>query len=238
MEKNIVFLLGEPEYQSHVTMPVFAKELQQETGANISVSISSIIPDHPKFLESEFANLEKLAEADLMVVYTRFRVLPDSQMRMILSYLDSGRPVVGLKTANHAFKFPEESPYSEWNLGFGQKVLGAPWRTHYGGSYGTTVQQVPDMADHPVLNGVNSAFRVRSWLYHVLPLTEECEPVLIGSTEDPEKDSSTDNPVAWLSSHNGARVFYTSMGHPEDFEIPSFVRLLKNGISWALEVSE
>ncbi len=235
MAKNIVFLLGDPEYQSHITMPKFAKELGRDTGANISVSISSIIPDVPDLPESEFSNLERLADADLMVIYTRFRVLPDRQMGMILSYLDSGRPVVGLKTANHAFRYPEDSPHSEWNLGFGERVLGAPWRTHYGGKYGTEVRTVPSMADSPVLEGVDSTFRVRSWLYHVLPLTELCEPLLIGSTEDPEKDSSTDNPVAWLSSHNGARVFYTSMGHPEDFQVPSFVRLLRNGIAWALE---
>ena len=93
---------------------------------------------------------------------------------------------------------------------------------------------IPEMANHAILDGVESSFRVRSWLYHVLPLTEECQPLLIGSTEDPEKDRSTDNPVAWTNTYNGARVFYTSMGHPDDFAIESFDRLLKNGILWAL----
>ena len=235
MPKSIFLLIGEPEYNSHISMPPFIDTLKGRMDLDVTVSISSVIPDNPDFPVSTFPDLEKLADADLLVVFTRFRVLPSDQMEKILSYVKSKRPVVGLRTANHAFKFPEENPYSKWNLGFGSEVLGAPWRTHYGGRYGTRIAKIAEMADHPVLEGVEPSFRVRSWLYHVLPLSEGCDPLLIGSTENPENDSSTDNPVAWVRSLNGRKVFYTSLGHPEDFGVDSFTRLLENGIRWALD---
>ena len=233
-----MFLLGDPEYQSHQTMSVFAETLAHDLQVNTTLSVSSVIQDVPNLPVSRFPHLEKLVDADLLVVYTRFRVLTEDQMEMILSYLRTGRPVVGLRTANHAFRFPDDSEYSKWNLGFGREVLGAPWRTHYGGAHGTAVRTAEGMENHPVLDGVEKQFRVRSWLYHVLPLSEGCQPLLIGSTEDPEKDRSTDNPIAWIKQYGDSRVFYTSMGHPEDFGVPSFARLLKNGIAWALGVGE
>ena len=41
-------------------------------------------------------------------------------------------------------------------------------------------------------------------------------------------------PVAWTREHKGARVFFTTLGHPADFEQDSMRRLVVNGILWAL----
>ena len=41
-------------------------------------------------------------------------------------------------------------------------------------------------------------------------------------------------PVAWTHFHQGGRVFYTTLGHWGDFEIPAFQKLLANAIAWAL----
>ena len=235
MSKHIVFVLGEPEYESHLTMPHVAEEWAKQEGIKATLCITDTIPDNPDFPESHFQGLEALADADLMVIYTRFRVLPAEQMDLLKSYLDSGRPVVGLRTSTHAFKFPEGSPFETWNNGFGINVLGAPWISHHGHDASTDVTVIPEAKDHAILEGVDEAFHVRSWLYKMLPYPgEDATQLLWGVPVDPQNEPQ-ENPVAWTRLQNGGRVLYTSMGHPEDFDVAPFRRLLDNGIRWALE---
>lgn len=231
--KKIAFVIGEPEYSSHVTMPRVAEDLARRFGYAVTLCVTSIVPDSPDFALSEFSNLDALADADLMVAYTRFRVLPDRQMELIKAYLASGRPVVGLRTATHSFHFPVDSTWHSWNDGFGRDVFGTPWISHHGHSSRTAVSVLEAAKHHPILSGVDKEFRARSWLYNVLPLSKPCEPLLWGRPIAPEC-APQENPVAWTTRHNQGRVFFTTLGHPEDFEIPSFLVLLVNGIRWAL----
>ena len=233
MPKRVVFILGEPEYESHITMPTIAEELEDRGEIRASVCLSSHIPDNPDFPESHFPGLEALGDADLAVFYTRFRVLPDEQMQIIKAYLDSGRPVVGLRTATHSFRFPEGSPWHSWNAGFGRDVLGTPWISHHGGQSSTQVTKLPGTEGHPILEGIEDSFQVRSWLYKVLPLPEDCAQLLWGVPVGAERDVQ-ENPVAWTRAHNGGRVFYTSLGHPDDLAVPSVRTLVMNGIRLAL----
>ncbi len=230
--KKIAFVIGEPEYNSHLSMPIFSQKMQQE-GYQTTECVTSLVPDEPDFGLSEFSNLEALADADLMVIFTRFRVLPDEQMEMIKAYLDSGRPVVGLRTATHSFHFPADSPWASWNDGFGRDVLGTPWISHHGHSSSTNVSVIESQAAHPILQGVTGPFHLRSWLYHVTPLREGCEPLLWGVPVEPECPPAP-NPVAWIGEHKGARVFTTTMGHPEDFGVEQFRTVMFNGIRWAI----
>jgi len=234
MPKRAVFILGEPEYESHLTMPAIAEELEDRGEIRASVCISSHIPDNPDFPESHFPGLEALADADVAVFYTRFRVLPEAQMQIIKAYLDAGRPVVGLRTSTHAFRFPEGSPWHSWNEGFGRNVLGTPWISHHGGQSSTQVTKLPGTAGHPILEGIEDSFHVRSWLYMVLPLPDDCAQLPWGVPVGAQGEVQ-ENPVAWTRTHNGGRVFYTSLGHPDDLAVPSVRTLVMNGIRWALE---
>lgn len=231
--KNIAFLLGDPEYSSHLSMPPLAADVARRHGYQATLCLSSLVPDEPLFALSEFSHLAALSDADLMVVYTRFRHLPDWQMEAIQSYLSSGRAVVGLRTSTHAFHFPADSPWQAWNDGFGRDVFGTPWISHHGHSSRTDVSILPQASTHPIVRGLDARFRLRSWLYHVLPLAKPCEPLLWGVPVEPECPGQ-ENPVAWTTQHNRARVFFTSLGHPDDFANPSFRTLLTNGIRWAL----
>ena len=66
--------------------------------------------------------LEALKTADLMVIFTRFLNLPDEQMQHIADYLARGGPVVGLRTATHAFNgIPAKSKFAKFNNGSGVK---------------------------------------------------------------------------------------------------------------------
>jgi uncharacterized protein len=234
--KHVAFVVGDPEYLSHTTMPGIAEEVNKRLGHKTSLCVTSIVPDEPDFALSEFSNLDGLASADLMVIYTRFRVLPDRQMEQIKSYLDSGRPVIGLRTSTHSFHFPDGSRWQSWNDGFGRDVLATPWISHHGHSSRTDVSVIQAMGAHPILKGMSAGFRVRSWLYHVLPLAKPCEQLLWGRPIDPEC-APQENPVAWTTTHKGGRVFYTSLGHPDDFKILEFRTLLLNAVQWALALT-
>ena len=71
--------------------------------------------------------------------------------------------------------------------------------------------------------------------------TDTCVPLLWGSVVGDTKGREVvENPVAWTNTCTwadtctGGRVFYTSLGHPQDFEVASFRTLLVSGIRWAL----
>ena len=42
-------------------------------------------------------------------------------------------------------------------------------------------------------------------------------------------------PVVWTNSYKGGRIFFTSLGAPDDFKLPQFRRLLSNSVLWALD---
>lgn len=230
---NIVILAGEGEYDSHRTMTLLARDVSRHLpGALVSYRTPDVLADFPTFPKSSFGDLTPLRTADLLVVYTRFRRLPDGEMAEIARYVERGGSVIGLRTATHAFHFAADSPWAGWNDGFGRDVLGSPWVSHHGHGSSTDVSRIPTV-DHPVLDGVPASFHVRSWLYRVTPQAD-CRPVLYGEPVDPE-GIATPGPVAWVRERRRGRVFFTSLGHPEDFEHQAFRRLLVNAADWCLD---
>lgn len=231
---HVVFVVGEDEYRSEHTLSGFAAGLE-ELG-RIRSTVLTPFPD-PRDA-TNIPGLEALDKADLAVFYLRWRELPDEQMRRILRFLERNRPIMGFRTSTHAFRYPPEAPYHRWNDGFGEELFGTPWRFHYGHTSSTDVSVIEEAAAHPILRGVPSYFHTRSWLYQVLPLPEDCQPLLMGKSvgagRDPEEDRPP-NPVAWTRIRNGARLFYTSLGHWDDFQQPEFHRVVENAIFWCLD---
>lgn len=231
---HVVFVTGDDEYRSEITMPMIAG-LLQKAGIRTSVAYARPIPQTKANIEG----LEALATADLMVMFTRFRALPEDQLKPILDFVASGKPLVGLRTTTHAFLYPKGHPREALNDGFGHDVFGQKWITHHGSRSSTDVVIEPGAEGHAILNGV-TPFHARSWLYHVTPL-DDVETVLlrgtsVNSTKTPQQleEYPITQPVAWTRQHDGARVFFTTLGHPHDFAEASMRRLVVNGILWAL----
>ncbi len=242
---HVVFLIGEDEYKSEKTLPTIAADLEDHLGMKYTL----LFDEHyagawkPEVGQrsNSFPGIDVLEDADLLVMYLRFRTLPENQLTHLQAYVDAGKPIVGIRTSTHAFHYAKADPLAEhWNS-FGTRVLGAPWIYHYGHTSSTDVSRIEAMADHPILTGVPESFHVRSWLYHVQPdyPPESATPLLIGHSVGPGRgqvDERKPNPVAWTHTHpGGGRVFTTTMGHPEDFKHPAYRRLLLNGIHWALQ---
>lgn len=230
----VVFICGDHEYSGEETLPIIAAELEKNYGMRAVVLKAS--PDHNS--EENIPGLEILKEADLAVFYLRWRRLPAEQLAHIETYLKSGKPVMGFRTTTHAFNFPKGHPNEKWNA-FGEFALNAPpgWggkakHTHYGHNSSTDVSIAPAASNNPILTGVAKDFHVRSWLYHVVPdyPTKGSTTLLTGKAVNPER-AAVENPVAWTGTNTfGGKVFMTTLGHPEDFRIEAFQRLVINAI--------
>ena len=234
----IVFVTGDHEYSGEATLPIVAKELEKNYG--FRTIVLKAFPDHNA--EENIPGLEALKEADIAVFFLRWRRLPASQVKFIEDYLKTGRPLVGFRTTTHAFKYPEGDSLERWN-GFGEMAFNAPpgWggkanHTHYGHTSSTDVHIIPSQANNPILHGVADSFHVRSWLYQVLPdyPSRGSVALLRGHSVHSENPDFYDNPVAWTGTNQyGAKFFFTTMGHPEDFDQESFQHLIINAIHWA-----
>ncbi len=211
-----------------------------ETNYGFRTKVISSYPDQNA--ESNIPGMEILKEADLAVFFLRWRTLPADQVALMEAYLQSGKPIMGFRTSTHGFNYPKGSPLEAYNA-FAERAFGAPpgWggksqHTHYGHNASTDVSTIPTASKHPILKGVNPDFHVRSWLYRVLPdyPVKGTDWLLMGKAVNPDKPA-VDQPVAWTwtNAYKG-RVFFTTMGHPEDFSVESFQRLVVNAIHWEL----
>ena len=197
--KSIVLVSGDEEYRSEEALPQLAKILAHRHGFNTTVLFAQD-PAHPGIIDPNYTNnipgLESLDDADLMVLFTRFRDLPDAQMQYFENYLTAGKPVVALRTATHAFQIEDSSSAwahwgnqfndasSPWNGGFGRFVLGEKWYTHHGHhkQQSTLGLIAPGAGDHPIANGLADGDIWGSTdVYGVrLPMPEGVVPIVLG----------------------------------------------------------
>jgi type 1 glutamine amidotransferase len=234
----VVFVTGDHEYSGEQTLPIIAAELEKSYG--MRTVVLKAYPDHNS--EKNIPGLEALKDADLAVFYLRWRQLPPDQLALIEEYLKKGKPVMGFRTSTHAFNFPKGHPSERWNA-FGEFALNSPpgWggaakHTHYGHKSSTDVTVISSEAKNPILTGVAPSFHARSWLYRVLPdyPVKGSTWLLNGKSVDPDKEA-IENPVAWTGTNSfGGKVFMTTLGHPDDFRLEPFQRLIVNAIHWEL----
>ena len=211
---TVVFAIAENEYNAKTTLPEFAKRELEPLGIR-SVFLHSDSNDLP--------GTEALKDADLLVIYMRRKTLPPEQLDRFKAYFASGKPVIGVRTASHAFQ--------NW-LEFDPKVLGGNYTGHHGKQFPMTVSIADSAAKHPLLRGVAREFVSPGSLYKVSPLKDTTRVLMMGRIDgkDPE-------PAAWTNTHNGGKVVYTSLGHPDEFSAGSSPTrvFLKNAVLWTLE---
>lgn len=227
---RILFLVNaEPDnYEAARTIPRFARDLQEQRGHRCTV-IEGKLP----LEQLSFPGLEALEQSDLLVVFFRRSALTPEQLGIIRRHLSAGKPLVGIRTANHAFSMrTEPAPGHEAWWEFVPEILGCENRGYGTIEDGVDVTVVREQADHPILHGVEpAAWHSEGPLYRVKPLVDaQATVLLLGSA-----GSSSDEPIAWTRTAGKSRVFYTSLGYPSDFDLPQYRRLLENGIDWALD---
>ncbi|MHC4519363.1 MAG: ThuA domain-containing protein, partial [Planctomycetota bacterium] len=224
----VVFISAESEYGAVRSLPAFAHQLELHYGLRCEILQGS--PERKSDDRHEIAGMEILTDADLAVVFARRRAFPADQMKYLEDYLNRGGPLIGLRTASHAFDSRGSGPadHTEWPR-FDPDVLGGNYHGHYGAGPTTTLAAAPGAADHPILAGVKLPFLSAGSLYKTSPLADSTTLLLIGTIPDQEPE-----PVAWTNRRRRARVFYTSLGHVDDFENAEFRKLLVNAVFWAM----
>ena len=262
--KHIVLISGDEEYRSEEALTQLGKILAERHGFKCTV-LYAIDKDgtiNPVRTDN-IPGLEALQSADLMVIFTRFRNLPDEQMKPIVDYVESGKPIVGLRTATHAFQLPENSTYARyswqsktWDGGFGRQVLGETWVSHHGNHAVESTRGViaPGRQDHPILRGIKDGdIYGPTDVYTVtLPLPGDSQPLVLGQVLEgmdpkdkpvagPKNDPMM--PVAWIKTYTPAagktaRIFTTTMGAAQDFRSEGLRRLLVNACYWAVGLEE
>lgn len=259
--KKIVLVSGDEEYRSEEALTMLGKILAKKYGFNCTV-LFAIDPKTGAINAMDQTNipgLENLQDADLMVIFTRFRELPDAQMKYVDEYIKSGKPVIGLRTATHAFfysrnknsiyaKYDWQSKVPGWENGFGGRIFGETWVDHHGhhGKEGTRalVDGIQKRAKNPLLNGVSDIWTPTD-VYAINKLPANTAVLLYGlstagmTADAPANFEKSIMPVAWTrtyKSESGAegRVFATTMGASVDLKNEDLRRLLVNACFWTL----
>lgn len=262
--KHVVLIAGDEEYRSEEALPMLAQLLAKRHGFDCTVLFSQdpVTGEVDPGNRNVIAGLEWLAEADLVVVFTRFREWDPNEMRHFDEYLRRGMPVIGIRTATHAFEaeLDPDGPYSYYAFdaadppgGFGSKVLGTTWVAHHGEHGVQSTRGIPDEAalGHPILTGVDPIWCFTD-VYAIEPLPADATvlvrgEVLAGMTPDsPPAEGerfAEDLPVAWsrearLASGKTMRIFTTTMGSGRDFVDENLRRLFVNACYWAVGIED
>ena len=204
---RIHIISGAKEYQSEASMKAFSEWMEKHYEVKFTASWG-----HDGI--EKLPNLEALAQADVMFVFARRMKLVEPQMKLIRAHWEKGKPIVGVRTASHAFQKAD-------NEIFDRQVMGGNYKGHFSDE---PVKVTHLVKNHPVLHGVKVFPSGK--LYKAGPLAK-------GTTVLQQGDIGKDKQnVTWVNTWKGGRTCYTSLGIPEDFENKDFKQMLVNAIYW------
>lgn len=234
-KRRVCLIVGEDEYQTWETLPKFVESDLKPLGFEVTI-INADSADKNYFP----GMAEAITGCDAVFISVRRRLPPKAQLDALRQHIAAGKPVIGIRTACHAWSLRNDKEQAAllakgnaaW-VEFDPEVLGGHYTNHHGEGPKTAITLAEGAMDHAILRGIDLAQLVGNGsLYKVLPLVDSAQPLLIGTIPDKAPE-----PVAWtnLAGPKKARVFNTSLGHPDDFAEPAFRKLLVNGLFWALE---
>ena len=261
-EKHVVLIAGDDEYRSEEAIPQLAKILALHHGFKCTVlfAVDKKTGEIDPKAQDNIPGLEALKTADLMILFLRFRDLPDKQMKWIVDYTNSGRPIMAMRTSTHAFNFRKHKsgPYAKWSFrakgktpgGYGRVVLGETWSGHYGRHKKESTRGLiaKGMDKHPIVKGCEDIWGP-SDVYGITTLSGDSKPLIMGQVlvgmdpKDKPNPAKKLMPVAWIKTYTGtegkaSKVFTTTMGHAGDLKSEGFRRLLVNASYWCVGMED
>lgn len=227
--QRLLMIIAEDEYETEKTLPAFAaKHLSQ----HFCVTTAFGSQENP----AQIVGIDQIATADALLVSVRRRPLPAADLARIRAFVARGKPVIGIRTASHAFSLRNQQAaegLEAWPE-FDAEVWGGHYTNHFGNSLQSSLDFASADKQHPILQAAQLAnLQPGGSLYKTRPLAAGTHVLLEASVEDEMPE-----PVAWTFIRNdGGRSFYTSLGHPQDFAQDEFEALLSAGIHWACDVT-
>lgn len=209
---RVTMLSGSFEYDSEDSLTVLIGYLHE----NAPIIESQLIVYQS---EDDSPSLELLdRDTDVLLVFARRLTVAGSELERLKQYCAAGKPIVGIRTASHAFQ--------QW-LAFDPEVLGGNYNGHFSAGPRCKVEKMAP--EDAILDGV-LPFESHGSLYRTGPLAADARLLLNGSTDDHSEAA------AWSRVRdNGGRVFYTSLGQQKDFWELDFLRLIENALLWAAD---
>ena len=224
--KHVVVVMAEEGYGTTETLPPFALK---HLGPDFKISCVYANAGN----RNDIPGIELMDEADVAIWSIRRRTLPQKQLEIFQRFIAAGKPLVALRTTSHGFSLSKGEPperLAAWPE-FDQQVLGGNYNGDHGNKTGIDVAFSEGVAGHPILAGIQpGGFSAFASLYRTGPLATTAAPLLMGRAKGIEQPE----PVAWTHQRpNGGRIFYTSLGHKDDFDVRTFQLLLRNAVYWA-----
>jgi hypothetical protein len=256
--KRVVLISGDEEYRSEEALPMLAKILSEQHGFHCTV-LFAINPEtktiDPNY-SSNIPGLDSLDQADFMVMFLRFRALPDEQMQYIDRFVKAGKPFLAIRTSTHPFNFggDAKTSYAQWSWnngqwpgGFGQQIIGETWVSHHGAHNGQATRGVinPKHADSPLLNSVADVFGPTD-VYGVVNLPKTAHVLMYGQVlsgmkpDDPPLPGEKNDPMmplVWtrtyqMSGGKEGKVIGSTIGAAVDLLSEDLRRLFVNSVYW------
>lgn len=247
--KHVVLLSGDEEYRSEESMPMLGKVLSQRHGFKCTVLFSqsadgTIDPNN----SSNVPGMHLLGGADLVFNAFRFRELPDADMKHFVDYLDSGKPMIVIRTATHAFNYSRDknSPYAKYSYGaagggFGGLTVGETWTYHHGDHGKESSRGLVDGKNqkNPILKSVHDVWGPTD-VYGVNPdFPADASVLLWGQTlkamdpSDPPNLNKAIMPLVWLRDFKGpsgktSKFLCSTIGAATDLNCEDLRRLFVN----------
>jgi putative heme-binding domain-containing protein len=215
---RVALVSGSDEYQSGESLP----KLQRRLEDNSPVECVRIFFTEK---DTDFSKLDELKDCDAAVFFTRRLKLGDDPLKAVKAYCDSGKPVVGIRTASHGFQ--------TW-LEMDKEVYGGNYKNHYKAGDKWELKATADGEKHPIMKGVKT-WASEASLYRNTGAAKDITVLMTGGGKDATE------PVTWTREREVGekkakqRIFYTSLGHPKDFDDENFLKLLVNGLAWATQ---
>ena len=260
--KHIVLLSGDEEYRSEEALPMLGKILAVRHGFKCTVLFptnpadGTIDPNN----QTNIPGFDKVKEADLLVLFFRFRELPDEQMKHFVDYVNAGKPILAVRTSTHAFDYKrnKNSPYAkygwqskDWQGGFGQQVLGDTWVSHHGDHGKQSARGIinREQRDHPVLRGVDDIWGPTD-VYGIIHLPPEAKVLVYGQvlegmkpTDKPVQGKKNDPmmPMIWTRDYKAesgktCRTLTSTIGAASDLESEGLRQLFVNASFWLTDL--
>lgn len=219
---NVAVMVSDDHYDADKLLPPLMQKLGKENHWNVK-----ILHGHG---QAEFSNINVLDDTDVLVIYVRRLALPQDQLEKVKRYVASGRGVVGLRTASHAFEsknktLPENA--KNWPE-FDKEILGGNYHNHGKNELGSDIKNVAEQVDSLILKDVSpETWHSAGSLYFTDPIADDATLYQVGSTSQQQNV-----PVTWTRMYGKTRVAYTALGHQKDFDVPAFQTLLRNLVHW------
>ena len=249
--KHVVFVCGEWEYRCEESLPMMAQILAERHGFKTTVLFSMNPKDGTvdPSVKTNIPDMELLKTADMMVLFAMDLTLPDEQMKPFIEFLETGKPVFGIRCTLLSFRYDKNSPYARFDVGDGRyaaELFGESWKGHYGehGKESTRGLRAGLNEQHPILRGVHDVWGPTD-VYRVTKLPPDATVYLYGQVltgmnpTDPPNLKKSIMPMVWtreIQKEAGklSKVVMSTIGAAQDMENEDVRRIYVNCVYWAL----